>query len=161
MNISDITKLAGRRPARKRLGRGRGSGLGKTSGRGHKGAGSRSGWRKRALKEGGQLPVFVRWPKRGFSNARFTIRYHVVNVASLEEAFAAGSHVTPEALRKAGLIRNLRQPVKILGYGKLTRKLTVEAARFSESARKLIEDAGGQARVIGAPAETAPETART
>lgn len=160
MNIGDITKLAGRRPGRKRLGRGRGSGLGKTSGRGHKGAGSRSGWRSRPLKEGGQIQVFVRWPKRGFSNAQFATRYQVVNTQDLEARFPAGAHVTPEALRKAGLIRKLGVPVKVLGHGKLTRKLVVEAAKFSEAAVKLIEGAGGQAKVIGQPVEKAKAVSR-
>ena len=98
------------------------------------------------------MAVYLRWPKRGFNNAQFTVRYHVVNTAALEAGFPAGAHVTPEALRKAGLIRNLGLPVKVLGHGKLSKKLTVEAAKFSEAAVKLIEGAGGQAKVIGQPA---------
>jgi len=149
VQIADITKLAGSRPRRKRLGRGRGSGLGKTSGRGHKGAGSRSGWKKRSLKEGGQIAVYLRMPKRGFSNARFAVRYSVVNLGDLEERFASGAHVTPQALREVGLIRSLRSPVKILADGALSKKLVVEAAKFSESARKAIEAAGGQVKISG------------
>ena len=147
MHIAEITKLAGadRRP--KRVGRGEGSGSGKTSGRGTKGAGARTGWKQRGLQEGGQMPAFRRMPKRGFSNAQFEVRYSVVNVAALEEAYPANTHVTPQALRESGLIRNLRFPVKVLGDGSLTKKLTVEAAKFSRSAMEKIKQAGGEARV--------------
>jgi large subunit ribosomal protein L15 len=93
------------------------------------------------------MPTFRRIPKRGFSNARFENRYAVVNVASLEERFAANDHVTPQSLREAGLIRNLHLPVKILGQGDLTKKLLVDAAGFSEAARQKIQKAGGEARV--------------
>jgi len=147
MNITEITKLAGGEKRRKRIGRGRGSGWGKTSGRGHKGGGQRAGWKLRGMQEGGQMPTFRRIPKRGFSNAKFTTRYSVVNVASLEAQYEAGAHVTPQSLLEAGLIRNLRLPVKILGDGSLTKKLTVDAARFSESAKEKIQAAGGEARV--------------
>ena len=148
MDIAQLTKLAGadRRP--KRVGRGRGSGHGKTSGRGHKGSGQRAGWRLRALKEGGQMPMFRRIPKRGFSNARFQTRYSVVNVGALEEWFDGGAHVTPQTLLEAGLIRNLRAPVKILGQGTLTKKLVVDAAKYSESAVEKIKATGGEARVV-------------
>jgi large subunit ribosomal protein L15 len=88
------------------------------------------------LKEGGQMPMFRRIPKRGFSNARFQTRYAVVNVGALEERFDADVHVTPQTLLEAGLIRNLRSPVKILGEGPLTKKLVVDAAKYSESARE-------------------------
>ena len=147
MHIAEITKLAGadRRP--KRVGRGEGSGSGKTSGRGTKGAGQRSGWKQRGLQEGGQMPTFRRIPKRGFSNAQFEVCYNVVNVAALEKAYPANTHVTPQALRESGLIRNLRLPVKVLGDGSLTKKLTVDAAKFSRSAMEKIKQAGGEARV--------------
>lgn len=147
MHIAEITKLAGadRRP--KRVGRGEGSGSGKTSGRGTKGAGARSGWKQRGLQEGGQMPAFRRMPKRGFSNAPFEIRYSIVNVAALEETYAANTHVTSQALRESGLIRNLRFPVKVLGDGSLTKKLIVDAAKFSRSAMEKIKQAGGEARV--------------
>ncbi len=147
MNITEITKLAGRNKRSKRVGRGHGGGNGKTCGRGHKGAGSRAGSKGFSLSEGGQMPTFRRLPKRGFSNAKFTTRYSVVNIASLETRFDAGAHVTPQALEATGLIRNLRLPVKILGNGEMTKKLTVDAAKFSETARKKIEAAGGEARV--------------
>ena len=147
MNITDIMKLAGANKRRKRVGRGRGSGHGKTCGRGNKGAGQRSGFRKRTLSEGGQMPTFRRMPKRGFSNARFATRYSIVNVASLERVFESEAHVTPQALREAGLIRNLRLPVKVLGNGELTKKLKVDAAKFSKSAEEKIKAAGGEVRL--------------
>ena len=147
MNITEITRLAGREKRPKRVGRGRGSGSGKTSGRGHKGGGQRAGWKLRGMQEGGQMPTFRRLPKRGFNNAKFTTRYSVVNVASLEAQYEADAHVTPQSLLEAGLIRNLRLPVKILGDGSLSKKLTVDAARFSESAKEKIQAAGGEARI--------------
>ena len=146
MNITDITRLAGPHKRRKRVGRGRGSGRGKTCGRGHKGYGARSGSRIRGLQEGGQMPTFRRIPKRGFSNVRFETRYAIVNVGDLEERFEAGVHVTPQVLREAGLIRNTRDPIKILGDGALTKKLVVDAAKFSKSAEEKIKSAGGEAR---------------
>jgi large subunit ribosomal protein L15 len=148
MNIADITKLAGANKRGKRLGRGRGSGRGKTCGRGHKGAGQRAGAGRRGLSEGGQMPTFRRMPKRGFSNARFTTRYSIVNVASLEKRFEPGAHVTPQSLLEVGLIRNLRDPVKILGEGQLTKGLIVDAAKYSETAKEKIQAAGGEARVL-------------
>lgn len=148
MNIGEITKLVGAHKRRKRVGRGRGSGQGKTCGRGNKGAGQRSGWRRRALKEGGQMPTFRRMPKRGFSNVRFTTRYSIVNVGSLESCFEPGAHVTPQSLREARLIRNLRYPVKVLGDGDLAKKLIVDAAKFSSSATEKIEAAGGEVRIV-------------
>ena len=147
MNITQITKLAGRQKSRKRVGRGRGSGMGKTCGRGHKGQGSRAGAGGRMLTEGGQMPTFRRIPKRGFSNAKFTIRFSTVNVGELEERFEAGAHVTPQSLLEAGLIRNLRLPLKILGDGELNKKLMVDAAKYSGTAKDKIEKAGGEARI--------------
>ena len=99
------------------------------------------------MQEGGQMPTFRRLPKRGFSNARFTTRYSVVNVVSLETRFESGAHVTPQALLDVRLIRNLRYPVKILGNGTLTKKLIIDAAKFSRSAVEKIQAAGGEARV--------------
>lgn len=148
MNLTEITKQAGRDKRGRRIGTGRGSGRGKTSGRGHKGGGQRAGWGIRGLAEGGQMPTFRRMPKRGFNNARFTVRFSVVNVAALEEKCAAGAHVTPQSLLEAGLIRNLKLPVKILGTGSLKKKLSVDAAKFSKSAKEKIESAGGEARVV-------------
>jgi len=144
MNITEITKLAGPDKRRKRLGRGESSGKGKTCGRGNKGAGQRAGAGIRGLQEGGQMPTFRRMPKRGFSNAKFTTRYAVVNVGDLEENFEPGTHVTAQVLLEARLIRNRRAPVKVLGEGELTKKLRVDAARFSATAAEKIQRAGGQ-----------------
>ena len=119
-----------------------------TAGRGTKGGGARSGWKSRGLAEGGQMPIFRRLPKRGFSNAHFRQTYEVVNVADLEEKFEAGAHVTRQALVEAGLIRRQKAEVKILGDGALTKKLIVEAAKFSETARRKIAEAGGEAKTI-------------
>lgn len=147
MNITQITKLAGKQKSRKRVGRGSGSGLGKTCGRGHKGQNSRPSAGGRMLNEGGQMPTFRRIPKRGFSNAKFRTIFSTVNVSKLEERFDAGTHVTPQSLLEAGLIRNLRFPVKILGDGELNKKLTVEAAKYTGTAKEKIEKAGGEARI--------------
>jgi len=148
MNIAEITKLAGAHRRRKRIGRGQGSGNGKTAGRGHKGGGSRAGWKRRGFAEGGQMPLFRRLPKRGFSNVQFETRYHIVNVGALEERFDAGTRVTGQAMVEAGLIRDLSRGVKILGDGSLSKKLTVEAARFSKQAAEKIQAAGGEVKVI-------------
>lgn len=148
MQLAEILKLAGPSKKRRRLGRGPGSGLGKTSGRGHKGAGSRAGSKRSNLLEGGQMPLFRRVPKRGFNNFNFQTTYNVVNVGDLEGRFDAGAHVTPEAILEAGLIRNLRYKVKVLGNGELTKKFKVEAAKFSKSAEEKIKKAGGEAIVV-------------
>ena len=143
MMIHEITEKVGRHKLRKRIGRGHGSGHGKTSGRGHKGAGSRAGSKKRAYFEGGQMSFVRRIPKRGFTNADFRTEYHIVNVKSLEERFDAGATVNAETLVAAKLIRDTKLPVKILGEGDLSKKLDVTAAKFSAGAKKKIEDAGG------------------
>lgn len=148
MQLADILKAAGPNKKRRRLGRGPGSGLGKTSGRGHKGAGSRAGSKRANLLEGGQMPLFRRIPKRGFNNFNFRTAYNVVNVGDLDGSFDAGAHVTPEAILEAGLIRNLRYKVKVLGSGELTKKLKVEAGKFSKSAEEKIKAAGGEVVVI-------------
>ena len=145
MMIHEITEKAGRHKKRKRIGRGPGSGYGKTSGRGHKGAGSRSGATGsiRASREGGQMPLFRRWPKRGFSNANFKKHFSVVNLGAIASRFEQGAEVNPEMLAKVGLIHDTKQPVKILASGELNIKLTVAAHAFSASAREKIEKAGG------------------
>ena len=148
MNITEITKLAGADRRRKRIGRGEGSGWGKTSGRGDKGGGQRAGWGLRGMQEGGQMPTFRRIPKRGLNNAQFEKLYSIVNVASLEAKFDAGAHVTAQVLKESGLIRSLALPVKILGQGELTKKLTIDAAKFSEAALEKIKAAGGEAKVV-------------
>jgi large subunit ribosomal protein L15 len=148
MMIHDITAKAGSYPARKRIGRGRGSGLGKTGGRGSKGAGSRSGTTRRPGFEGGQMPLFRRLRKFGFSNARFETLFWTVNVRDIvgHPAFAKGGKVDNATLVKAGLVRDDSRNLKILGSlpeGGLKVKLDVTADRLSESARKAITGAGG------------------
>jgi large subunit ribosomal protein L15 len=127
----------------KRLGRGRGSGLGQTSGRGGKGQTARSGGKIRRGFEGGQTPLIRRLPKFGFNNTKFEVVYSVVNLVQLEKL---SGEVTPESMKKAGLIH--RMPVKILAKGKLTKALTVKAHQFSNAAKSAIEAAGGKAEVI-------------
>ncbi len=149
MMIHEITAKVGRHKKAKRLGRGIGSGQGKTCGRGHKGAGSRSGWSGsiRASREGGQMPFFRRIGKRGFSNARFKKHFAIVNVKALEVRFDHGAQVNPASLVEAGLIPNTALPVKVLGQGDLTKKLSVTAAAFSRTAAEKITHAGGSAQV--------------
>lgn len=148
MMIHEITKQAGKYKARKRVGRGHGSGSGKTAGRGHKGAGSRSGYSRRPAFEGGQMTFVRRMPKRGFSNAAFRNLYHIVNVKDLEKRLDDGAEVNVETLAAAGLVRDTSRPLKVLGQGDLTKKFTVVAERFSASAKKKIEDAGGSVMVV-------------
>ena len=147
MKLNNITPTEGAFKERKRVGRGAGSGLGKTSGKGHKGQNARSGGGVRVGFEGGQLPLFRRLPKRGFSNAKFKIRYAVINLSDLER-FAEGTEVTPELLKEMGVVKNSLDGIKVLGNGKLTKKLTVKANKFSETAKKEIEALGGTIEVI-------------
>lgn len=149
MIISDILSKARRNKSRKRVGRGIGSGHGKTSGRGSKGLGARAGGATRRLSEGGQMPLFRRLPKRGFSNVQFATTFQVVNVGALEERFENGAKVTSAALAEAGLIRDAAAPVKILGDGQIKKKLDVEATCFSTQAAKKITMAGGQIKSLG------------
>ncbi len=143
MKLDEILSAAGRYKRSKRIGRGTGSGHGKTSGRGHKGYGSRSGAKKRLGYEGGQTPMLSRIPKRGFNNANFRKEYQVVNVAALEEKFANGERVDAETLAAANLISDLDKSVKVLGAGQIKKKLTVVVSKFSASAREKITQAGG------------------
>lgn len=143
MMIHEITEKVGKYRARKRIGRGEASGVGKTSGRGHKGAGSRSGNSYRPYFEGGQMPLARRIPKRGFSNAAFRTNFHVVNIKTLEARLDDGADVTVESLAKAGIVRDAKRPLKVLGEGELTKKLNVTAAKFSASAKSKIEASGG------------------
>lgn len=147
MKLNNITPTEGAFKERKRVGRGTGSGLGKTSGKGHKGQNARSGGGVRVGFEGGQLPLFRRLPKRGFSNAKFKIRYAVINLSDLEK-FAEGTEVTPTLLKEMGVVKNSLDGVKVLGNGKLTKKLNVKANKFSETAKKEIEALGGTIEVI-------------
>ncbi len=148
MNLSDITSQAGAHRRRTRVGRGRGSGKGKTCGRGHKGAGARAGGGSRPLTEGGQMALSRRVPKRGFNNANFRTEWSIVNVGRLQERFDDDAHVTGQALVEAGLIRNLKRPIKILAAGELSKKLRVEADQFSAAAAAKIAAAGGEAKSI-------------
>jgi large subunit ribosomal protein L15 len=145
MKLHELQPAAGSRTAPKRLGRGTGSGLGKTSGKGHKGQNARSGGGVRPGFEGGQMPLTRRVPKKGFTNI-FRTEYATVNVGKLD-IFRNGSVVTAEKLREAGLIKKTLAGVKILGGGELTKKLTVKAAMFSKSAVEKIEALGGKAEV--------------
>ncbi|MGC9453552.1 MAG: 50S ribosomal protein L15 [Phycisphaerae bacterium] len=142
MTLDEILQSAGKNRRRRRVGRGSGSGRGKTSGRGHKGYGSRSGAKSRPGYEGGQNPVLFRVPKRGFSNIRFKQGYQVVNIRDLQR-FNDGDRVDAAALLEAGLIGDANFPVKVLGDGELDRKLTVVAEKFSASAAEKIAKAGG------------------
>ena len=148
MMIHEITSKVGRYKGRKRVGRGPGSGHGKTSGRGHKGARSRSGFKRRAYFEGGQMTWARRMPKRGFTNANFRTEYHVVNLKTIEGRFSDGDAVTLETLAKAGVIRDTKKPLKILGQGDLTKKLDVTANKLSKSAEAKITAAGGSVTVV-------------
>ncbi|MEE1200068.1 MAG: 50S ribosomal protein L15 [Christensenellales bacterium] len=146
MKLHDLKPAVGATTAPKRLGRGVGSGLGKTSGKGHKGAKARSGGGKRPGFEGGQMPLTMRLPKRGFTN-KFRKELVAVNVDRLE-IFEDGMTVTPVELIQYGVIKNVLDGVKILGNGELTKKLNVQANKFSASAKEKIEAAGGKAEVI-------------
>lgn len=143
MMIHEITEQVGAKRRRKRVGRGEASGLGKTSGRGHKGAGSRSGWSYRANYEGGQIPFARRIPKRGFNNVNFAQQFHVVNLKAIEARCESGASVDVESLARLGLVRDANRPLKVLGEGDLTKSLTITAAKFSASAKSKIEAAGG------------------
>ncbi|MEM8494067.1 MAG: 50S ribosomal protein L15 [Planctomycetota bacterium] len=145
MMIHEVTEKAGRHKRRKRIGRGPGSGTGKTAGRGHKGFGSRSG--NSNPHEGGQIPFYKRFPKRGFTNAKFKTVYEVINLRDLEKHFEAGTAVDADALAKLGLVRSAKANVKVLAFGDLTKKLEITAASFSGTAKEKIESAGGSATV--------------
>ena len=147
MNLDDIKKVPLNSKRRKRVGRGPASGSGKTSGRGHKGAGSRAGWSGLYRHEGGQTPLFRRLPKRGFSNDNFRREYAVVNVGDLNQ-FEAGAEITPEVLLKRRKIRKLLSGLKILGGGALDVPLKVSAHRFTRTAVEKIEEAGGEIREL-------------
>ena len=151
MSLSNLKPPKGAKHSKKRVGRGPGSGLGKTAGRGHKGQQSRSGYSRKRGFEGGQMPLHRRMPKRGFHNP-FRVEYAVVNLDTLAEVFDADSAVTPEVLRERGLVRKARAPVKVLGRGEISKKLTVRAHKFSGTAAAKIAAAGGVAEVIGAGA---------
>jgi len=146
MKLHELRPADGSRHARKRVGRGIGSGHGKTSGKGHKGQKARSGGGVRVGFEGGQNPLYRRLPKRGFTNVHRK-EFAIVNVEELNR-FADGTEVTPETLMETGVVKNPKDGIKILGEGELKVKLTVKANKFSRSAVEKIEAAGGKAEVI-------------
>lgn len=147
MELHNLRPATGAKRPRKRVGRGPGSGNGKTAGRGHKGQRSRSGYSRRYGFEGGQMPLVRRIPKRGFFNV-FRVDYQVVNLRDLEKAFSDGDEVNPTTLVEKGLIRRGPKPVKILATGDLTKKLSIVADKFSGSARSKIEAAGGTCETV-------------
>ncbi len=147
MKLHELEKNIGATHRAKRKGIGRGSGNGKTSGRGQKGQNSRSGGGVRANFEGGQIPLYRRLPKRGFSNAKFKTTYAVINVSDLN-IFEDGTVVTPALLKETGLLKNQLDGVKVLGNGTLEKKLTVQANKFSKEAIEKINKAGSKIEVI-------------
>ncbi len=146
MKLHELSSATGARHTRKRVGRGIGSGMGKTSTRGHKGQNARSGGGVRPGFEGGQNPLYRRLPKRGFNNP-FRKEYAIVNLDELNN-FAAGTEVTPEVLMESGIVKSPKDGIKILGNGEISVKLTVKANKFSQSAVEKIQAAGGQTEVI-------------
>jgi len=148
MDLSRLHPAPGATRPRKRVGRGPGSGQGKTAGRGHKGAQSRSGYHFKRGFEGGQMPLHRRVPKRGFHN-HFRVEYDVINLDTLAERFDAGAVITPDALREAGLLHGSGRPVKILARGDVSKALTVHAHKFSGKAAEKIAAAGGATQQIG------------
>lgn len=148
MRIQDLRPAEGARKAKKRVGQGIGSGLGKTSGKGMKGQKSRAGGGVRPGFEGGQMPLYRRTPKRGFSNYRFAKNYQIVNVEAIEARFESGMEIGANELYKSGLVKKLTEPVKILGEGEMTKSFTIKADAFSRQAVEKIEASGGKAEVV-------------
>lgn len=147
MKIHELSPAEGSTKEIKRIGRGHGSGQGKTAGKGHKGQNARSGGGVRLGFEGGQMPMTRRIPKRGFNNFNFATKYAVVNIADLE-VFKEGTVIDAELLKAAGIIKKKLDGVKILGNGELSKNITVKAAAFSQTAKDKIEKAGGKAEVM-------------
>ncbi len=154
MNITEVNRGITKHKSRKRIGRGIGSGHGKTSGRGHKGAGSRNGNSTRITFTGGNMPLVQRIPKRGFNN-RWALKVVVVNLGQIDEAFEKGEEVTLESLAAKNLARGCFDVLKVLGDGELKKKLKISAHRFSASAKEQIEKAGGEMVLL--PARTPVE----
>ena len=147
MKLHELEKNIGATQKRKIVGRGRGSGLGKTSGKGHKGQNARSGGGVSPIFEGGQTPLYRRLPKRGFNNYEFQIRYAVINVSDLNR-FENGTVVTPALLKETGVIKNQLDGIKVLGNGTLEKKLTVQAHKFSKTAIEKLEASGSKIEVM-------------
>ena len=147
MGLENLKPAHGSTHSKKRIGRGHGSGQGAQAGRGHKGAQSRSGFKFKRGFEGGQMPLHRRVPKRGFHNG-FRTEYAVVNLDALAERFDEGTVVTPQLLREKGLIHSTRQPIKVLARGDVSKKLTVQAHKFSGKAAEKIQAAGGATHML-------------
>lgn len=147
MKLHELKKNEGATFSKKRVGRGPGSGLGKTSGKGHKGQKARSGAKISAVFEGGQLPLYRRLPHRGFNNARYKVTYATINIEDLN-IFNDGDVITPEFLQERGIIKKQLAGIKVLGRGKLEKKITIKAHKFSNSALTKIEEAGSKIEVI-------------
>lgn len=161
LSLNNLRPPDGSTHKKKRRGRGPGSGLGKTAGRGHKGQKSRSGYSRRAGFEGGQMPLQRRLPKRGFTNI-FKKEWIEVRLSTLEANFNAGDEITPEILRQRGLIKKAKHDLVILGNGDVSKKLTISAHRFTKAAREKIENAGGTVNEIvytASDSEATPENA--
>ena len=154
MRLNTIKPAAGSHKARRRVGRGIGSGLGKTAGRGHKGQKSRSGYSSKAGFEGGQMPLQRRLPKRGFTNI-FKKQWIEISLAKIDANFNAGDEVTPEILHERGLIKKAKHDLVILGNGEITKALKISAHRFTKTAKDKVEKAGGSATEIVKAAEAA------
>lgn len=152
MNINDVNQGIQKNTPPKRIGRGTGSGHGKTSGRGHKGQGSRAGFSMPPYFEGGQMPLARRIPKRGFNNKRFAVEVVGVNIEELEFNFENGETISPEILVEKKIVKKRFEQLKILGLGNLTKSLNVSAHKFSKSAQEKIEAAGGKITILSGPA---------
>ncbi len=148
VELNNLQNIARPFKRKKRIGRGMGSGLGKTSGRGHKGMGSRSGYQIRARYEGGQLPLYRKLPQRGFSTIQFQKRLDVINLGQLEELYNDGDLVNILSLREKGLIKGNSYGIKILGHGQLSKKVTIEANAISEGALEKLEKQGIPCSII-------------
>lgn len=150
MNLHEVNQGIKKRKRKRRVGRGPGSGWGKTAGRGHKGQGQLAGWSQHPAFQGGQMPLVRRIPKRGFNNM-WARTVASINVGALSELFGAGEEVSPESLRAKGVLKARYDLLKILGHGELSVKLRVAAHRFSQTAREKIEKAGGEAVILAGP----------
>ena len=160
MKLHELSPAAGSTRDVKRIGRGHGSGHGKTAGKGHKGQWARSGGGVKPGFEGGQTKLAMRIPKRGFNNKNFATVYATINVSDLEKKFEAGAVVDVDAIVAAGLVKDVKDGVKVLGCGELTKALTVKGVKFSETAKEKIEKAGGKAEAAEDKAKFLPKSAK-
>jgi large subunit ribosomal protein L15 len=160
MNLHEVNKGITKNKKRTRIGRGIGSGHGKTSGKGHKGQKAMAGWKAKSIFTGGGTPLIRMVPKRGFNNKNFAVQVVAVNVGDLEEMFNGGDEVTPDLLRQKNAARGRYDELKVLGDGALTKNLTVQAHRFSASAKEKIEKAGGTCVVLPTKVTVAEKKAK-